>query len=263
LKNYDISYNYSANFLTQEKNNPAPEYAVLGMAPFSDEKNSQLILPALPSSGNEISDLPGQLFKGAAATRSRFEQVSGNLPVIHLATHAVANDIDPLGSFIEFYGLKGQPDSVHRLYEREIYNLDLKAVKLVILSACETGDGRVVNGEGIISLSRAFSYAGCKSVITSLWKADDLSTAFIMKRIHYYLQKGYAKDAALRAAKLDYIENSHIDEQYKTPAYWAHLVLVGDTMPLASSTVPWYLWVAIPVIILLMLIITLKKRNRA
>ena len=91
-----------------------------------------------------------------------------------------------------------------------------------------------------------------------------LFSAFLfMKRIHYYLQKGYAKDAALRAAKLDYIENSHIDDQYKTPAYWAHLVLVGDTMPLASSSVPWYLWVAIPVIILLMLIITLKKRNRA
>ena len=263
LRKFDISYNYSANFLSSEQSGSTGSYAVLGMAPFSEEGNNELALPALVASGEEISDLPGKLYKGAAATKDQFEKESGSLPVIHLATHAVANDADPLGSFIEFYGVKRDSVNSHRLYEKEIYNLDLKNAGLVILSACETGDGRVVNGEGIISLSRAFSYAGCKSVITSLWKADDRATSFILKQLHHYLRKGYAKDAALRRAKLDYLENDDVEERYKTPAYWAHLVLVGDYQPLVSTTVSWWLWIIIPVIILLITVIVLKKRNRA
>ena len=156
LKRFCISYNYSANFLSGKQSVKASQYKVLALAPFS-EKNEAMSLPDLPASLDEIAQLPGQILSGPQATKSAFESLSGQFPVIHLATHAVANDSNLLGSYIAFYGLKNQADSQHRLYEKEIYTLDLKSARLVILSACETGSGLLVNGEGIMSLSRAFS----------------------------------------------------------------------------------------------------------
>jgi CHAT domain-containing protein len=185
---------------------------------------------------------------------------SAAYPVIHLATHAEANDSDPLRSFIEFYGLKGDADTIHRLYEQEIYHLDMKSTRLVILSACETGAGLLVNGEGIMSLSRAFSYAGCKTVITSLWKADDIATAFISRRLHHYLQKGFRKDEALQKAKIDYLESNDIEPGHKTPAYWAHLVLIGDAGAIEQKD-HFIFWIIADIIFLfLVLFIILKIR---
>jgi CHAT domain-containing protein len=117
------------------------------MAPFSGGGNEELTHPILPSSDAEISDLPGKKLSGSQAVKREFISLSGQYPVIHLATHAIANDSNLLGSYIEFYGLKKDADTTHRLYEQEIYTLDLKSVRLVILSACETGNGLLVNGK--------------------------------------------------------------------------------------------------------------------
>jgi CHAT domain-containing protein len=241
LNRFAISYNYSANFLFDEDAGKRIPYNVLSMAPFTDKTTTDAILPQLPASALEIAGLPGVSVTGTNATRARFIGLSGKYPVVHLATHAVANDHDPLGGYIEFYGRKTDPDSLHRLYEREIYNLNMKAARLVILSACETGNGMLVNGEGIVSLSRAFSYAGCKSVITSLWKADDAATAFIIKKLHVYLQKGYGKDEALQQAKIDYLSSPDTDDRYKAPAYWAHLVLIGNQDAVVAGGWRWYI----------------------
>ncbi len=231
VKKYAISYNYNADILSEKKGIKRIKYQVLAMAPFSGTDNDQSILPSLPSSVSEIEMLPGKKLSGPEATKQQFVSLSGQFPVIHLATHAVANDTNLLGTYIEFYGLKRDLDTVHRLYEQEIYTLDLKASRLVILSACETGNGLLVNGEGIMSLSRAFSYAGCKSVVTSLWKADEISTSFICKRLHHYLQKGLAIDEALQKSKIDYLDTKEVEERYKNPAYWANLILIGDYHP--------------------------------
>jgi CHAT domain-containing protein len=130
----------------------------------------------------------------------------------------------------------------------------------LILSACETGSGSLVNGEGIISLSRAFSYAGCKSVITSLWKADDISTAFIVKRVHHYLQKGLKKDEALQKAKIDYLNNNEIDEHFKTPAWWAHLILIGNYQSVAGKGFSWNIILLAVLLSGLLIFILFKKR---
>ena len=258
LKEFSISYNYSAGFLFDKTSDRGVDYRVLAMAPFA-EKNEALVLPALPASLEEIDLLPGKKLSGQQATKSQFESLSGQFPVIHLATHAVANDSNLLGSYIAFYGLKNQADTLFRLYEQEIYTLDLKSARLVILSACETGNGLLVNGEGIMSLSRAFSYAGCKSVITSLWKADELSTTFIIKRLHHYLQKGMAVDECLQKAKMDYLESNDIEERYKSPAYWAHLVLIGNVEPVTKPATRWPLEVALTILLILLAYGGLKK----
>jgi CHAT domain-containing protein len=120
-----------------------------------------------------------------------------------------------------------------------------------------------VNGEGIISLSRAFSYAGCKSVITSLWKADEISTSFISKRLHHYLQKGFAIDRALQQSKIDYLETNEIEDRYKNPAYWAHLVLIGDYRPVVKPGFNREIfWIGIAAIALI-IFFAIKKKNRA
>lgn len=262
LNKFAITYNYTASLLSDKSKTYPASYQVLAMAPFSEKNNTAMTLPPLPFSGEEVDGLPGKKVTGSAATKSQFTAYAQAFPVVHLATHAVANDTNALGSYIEFYGVKNAADTGSRLYESEIYNLDMKAAKLVILSACETGSGQMVNGEGVISLSRAFSYAGCKSVITSLWKADDLATSFIIKRLHYYLQKGDTKDIALQNAKLDYINNSEIDSRFKTPAYWAHLVLIGDQQALVDKGINWYYIVTIFAALFVAVILIIKKTGQ-
>lgn len=225
LYHHAVSYIYSANLLAQQSQPQLAAYRVLAFAPFTRDENEW---PALPSSQMEIAGLPGEVLTGTAATRYRFMTKAGSFPIIHLATHAVADGADPSKSYIAF--AKETPgDTIGRLYEPAIRQLDLHHTGLVILSACRTADGPLIQSEGIISLSRAFSYAGCRSVITSLWKADDPGTAYIIRRIHHYLQKGWPKDLALQKAKLDYLEDNSIPPVRKRPAYWAHLIIVGDT----------------------------------
>ena len=262
LYQFAISYHYSANFLFEEPAVEKRAYNVLAMAPFTGKETSSDILPALPSSGTEIAQLPGKGLTGAAATRAQFIALASQYPVIHLATHAVAKDADPTGSYIEFYGKKADADTVHRLYEREIYNLNMKSAALVILSACETGSGQLVNGEGVVSLSRAFSYAGCKSVITSLWKADDAATAFIMKQLHIHLQRGLDKDIALQQAKIDYLNSTETEDRYKTPSYWAHLVLIGNYEPVVNGVMHWYIALLISAVLLVAAAVIYIKRKR-
>jgi CHAT domain-containing protein/tetratricopeptide (TPR) repeat protein len=261
LDRFAISYNYSANFLFDEDAGKDIPYSVLAMAPFTDKSTGDMILPQLPASATEIAGLPGMSVTGSGATRAKFIGLVGDYPVVHLATHAVANDNDPLGGYIEFYGIKTDPDSLHRLYEREVYNLNMKAARLVILSACETGNGMLVNGEGIVSLSRAFSYAGCKSVVTSLWKADDAATAFIIKKLHGYLQKGYSKDEALQQAKIDYLNSPETDDRYKAPAYWAHLVLIGNRDAVVAAGTRWYIPAGVLLVAALLFFVYIKRKR--
>ena len=97
-----------------------------------------------------------------------------------------------------------------------------------------------------MSLSRAFSYAGCPAVVTSLWKADDAATAFITQRLHQYLKEGRLTDEALQLAKLDYLQSDQFESRKKTPAYWAHLVLIGNNGQLyRKNYAPYWLLAAV------------------
>jgi hypothetical protein len=137
----------------------------------------------------------------------------------------------------------------------------MNATKLMIISACETGKGEWVNNEGVISLARAFTYAGCSSVVNSLWKADDQATAAILKKFHFYLQQGLTKSRALQKAKLDYLQTNTI---YKNPGYWSGLVLIGDTAPLYKKRQPlgWAALITGSLSVLCFVWIKKKKKSR-
>jgi CHAT domain-containing protein len=211
---------------------------VLAFAPFGDRGAEDF--KRLPASKEEITGLPGVQYLDGQATKERFLETINTYPVVHLATHAVSSMDNAANSFIAFYPGKGKAID-DRLFLEELYGLNLRRTRLVIISACETGQGEVAPQEGVISLARAFAYAGCGSTVNSLWKADDQATSMILRSFYQYLQKGETKARALQLAKLDYLRSDAID---KSPAYWAHLVLTGDSGVLYARR-NWALWGAL------------------
>jgi CHAT domain-containing protein len=240
----------------------APEKGVLAFAPFTGPgflSTGAYRFPPLPASREEIAGLPGRSYSGVKATKSLFLKELNRYPILHLATHAISSADNAAGSFIAFYPERKSPLE-DCLFLEELYGLNMDKTKLVVISACETGQGELINNEGVISLARAFAYAGCGSSISSLWKADDQATSFILQRFYVYLEKGYRKSAALRQAKLDYLASGTIN---KSPAYWSHLMLIGDTSAVYSSGVAWW-WLLelIPVTVLIYLGIRYYKKRR-
>jgi len=258
LNEYDITYAYSATLLREmleHKNAPAPPGTVLAMAPFAKggkesqqdslEENARKYLQnaSLPDtfwersgdeklgplkySGDEAFSVArlweGDFFGGDDATLDRFVQDAGHYRILHLSTHGKADNEGGDYSFLAFSDSR-DTGKVAKLYVRDIYNLSLSA-ELVVLSACETGEGKLERGEGIISLARAFTYAGARSLVTSLWGVDDEATKDLMKYFHLYLRQGKTKDDALRAAKRKVIDDSPRSQH---PYYWAGFIGIGD-----------------------------------
>ena len=110
------------------------------------------------------------------------------------------------------------------LHLGEIYNLNLNA-ELVVLSACETGLGKLAGGEGMIGLARGFKYAGANSLLVSLWPVDDVSTKKLMTAFYDYLLQGKSKAEAIRLAKIDLIQTSY---RFTKPFSWAGFILIGE-----------------------------------
>jgi CHAT domain-containing protein/Flp pilus assembly protein TadD len=144
---------------------------------------------------------------------------------IHLATHGLLNTIHPelSGVVLSLFDENGaDTDGFLRL--NDIFNLNLPA-ELVVLSACETGLGKDVKGEGLVGLTRGFMYAGAKRVAVSLWSVNDTATASLMTKFYQQmLEKKLNPVAALRAAQLEMLKS----EQWKAPYYWAAFVVQGE-----------------------------------
>lgn len=145
--------------------------------------------------------------------------------IVHFATHGLINSINPelSGVILSLVNDKGiDEDGFLRL--NDIFNLNLPA-ELVVLSACQTGLGKEMKGEGLVGLTRGFMYAGAKSVVVSLWSVQDAGTSELMKKFyHQMLEKGLTPVAAMRAAQLEMIQS----EQWKSPYYWAAFVVQGE-----------------------------------
>ncbi|RYZ95383.1 MAG: CHAT domain-containing protein [Sphingobacteriaceae bacterium] len=258
LSHYSITYNYSCTLLHQKTGNiQYSETKKLGMAPFNG-KIPEGNWVQLSSSKQEIESVNGTMLLNRQATKQHFLQQAHNYGIIHLATHAYANDHDPNRSFIAFYPEGKVMD--HELFLPEIYNLKLDKTRLIILSACQTGTGELVKGEGLMSLSRAFSYAGCDNIITSSWMANDNATAYIASRLHYYLQKNYGIAHALQQAKTDYLQDESIPATLKKPAYWAHLRLIGGFE--TEATTNWVGYAGFVIGLIVLILIVQISRNR-
>ncbi len=190
---------------------------------FNELKYSQEEVESIRHSFDEHS-LPAQQFLHTAATESNFKQFSKAYDIVHIATHGFINEKNPKFSAILF----SQPatstaDDDGILYVDETFNLDLKA-KLVVLSSCESGLGKLVQGEGMIALTRGLFYAGAKNIIFSLWKVSDKQTYLLMDEFYKQMLSGKSYSASLREAKLRMISSK--DSAF--PSKWSGFVLVGE-----------------------------------
>lgn len=256
IQNVAVQYQFSTALLIKNKINFEGAQTA-SFAPFAHQSYSGS-LAQLPNSAQEVSGLKGRQYLDTAATKAAFLQNSPAYKIVHLATHAVVNSSSDNLSYIAFAPSGTQGDQL--LYAQEIYNLSMQNTGLVILSACETGSGNLVKGEGVMSLSRAFTYAGCPNIITTLWKADDFSTAYLTARMHRYLQEGYPISKAVQKAKIDYLNDRTINPRMKQPYYWSHLVFVGAYQgPKAFN----WRWVVAGFLPLLLLFVLIKKARQS
>jgi CHAT domain-containing protein len=164
-------------------------------------------------------------FTGAAATKENFNTYAAHYDIVHLATHGLFDDHDPMYSHLLFAGSTSDPSRSRtaQLDASEIADMKLSA-SLVVLSACETADGKYLAGEGLIGLSWSFLAAGSQSAIASQWRVASSSTTDLMIAFHRNLQQHIPKAEALRRAELTLAH----DPRYDHPFYWAGFVLLGE-----------------------------------
>lgn len=171
---------------------------------------------------------PGSWMKAVSFRASRATATSHALKqfsVVHFATHGILNDRHPelSGIVLSMVNQKGQPEDGY-LRLGDIYNLELP-VDLVVLSACRTGIGKQVRGEGLIGLTRGFMNAGSPRVVASLWQVDDRATSELMRRFYrLMLRQKLPAAVALRKAKVEMMKLG----EWRHPFYWAGFVLQGD-----------------------------------
>ncbi|MFN0013134.1 MAG: CHAT domain-containing protein, partial [Saprospiraceae bacterium] len=231
LRSHTVQYAWSAALLAEKPVQSLPGKPLLHVAPFPSVARDGLA--ALPNSLNEKpEDAVADHLQGDQARADTFLRDAATYDVLHLSTHAHAGQREKPG--IEF---------VDRTVSLpEIYAQRLNA-SLVVLSACETNAGEFAEGEGVMSLARAFAYAGARSLVASYWSVNDRSTANLFSAFYRHLQDGLSKSEALRQAKLDLLDEAGADTR-KTPYHWAAFTLSGSDGPveLPSSGWPWWLW---------------------
>lgn len=249
LKTHTINYGYSStlylNSLRVEKSGHAREN-LLAFAPvyFDKERmaNGQQNAGQFRTRGESLIDLPatlqevrsirkilgGDVFLNENATVGRFKEMASDYRILHIATHSIVDNINPLRSRLVFSPVTEEQDGACLRYN-DLFNLDLHA-DMAVLSACNTGYGQNSEGEGIIALSRGFMYSGVPSLVISLWNVEDESTALIMKNFYRYIKEGFSKDAALRRSKLDFLSTSN--SIYSSPHFWSGFINIGNNQPL-------------------------------
>ena len=245
VKSYQISYAYSANLLLEQKRikkEHAPELFAGFAAKYENKDTSFAIadvsravltrdgayeLKGAKEEVKVISDLiGGKAYVNEFATEGVFKKEANQYRILHFAMHSLTDDKDPSFSKLLFTLTPKDTTNDNDLTAAELYATSLNA-DLAVLSACNTGFGTLNKGEGVMSLARAFTYAGVPSTVTSLWKVPDMTTREIMVDFYKNLKKGMTKDAALRQAKLTYLENAP-ESIAANPYFWAGFVPMGN-----------------------------------
>ena len=248
IEDYPISYAASVSLLNPElkkDGKPQNDLLAFGNPDFETKKKTGILekltalvkyrailrgqnFQSLPNAELEVKAIAENfkspaVFTGRNANETRLKQMARNFKFIHLASHFLVDDKQPMYSKV----ILSQSNTDHEdgyLQTYEVCNMRLNA-DMVVLSGCNSGLGKLSRGEGLIGLTRAFLYAGVPSVVVSLWPVDDESTALLMKKFYKYLMAGLNKNQALQKAKIDLIK---LKDKKRDPFYWAPFVLIGD-----------------------------------
>ena len=266
IKNHRISYVNSILKSTGQKRNIEPS-SVLVFAPFAFLSNQLEVTRSLPyTAGLEALNFTqdeaeainklknAKIYKAFNATETALRQQKADYGILHLATHALVDDENPMSSRLVF-----AKDSINDgyLYNYELPGLDLKT-NLVCLSACETGLGTYQKGEGVLSLARGFQLAGTPNVMMTLWKIPDASSSALMTSFYENLEDTKYTQA-LYEAKFKLLESN--DAAYAHPYYWSAFILVGEPAENISYLIVYYVMGGI--LMLGLLIFVLLKLRKA
>lgn len=220
LKIYNINYAYSGTVLNTQRKSELKRSSILAVAPVFENDPDKY----LKCSQNEVKtfeSFQSKTLLRQAASKNNFFSYWNKYEILHIASHATSSDTLLKQPAIDFWD--GQ------LYLTDLYTFNTYP-HLVVLSACETNVGELRAGEGVLSLARGFAFSGTPSLVTTLWKVNDKSTSTIIEAFYGFLEIGYTKDEALRAAKLQYIQ--HCTDSKAAPYYWASLLQLGDARPI-------------------------------
>jgi CHAT domain-containing protein/Tfp pilus assembly protein PilF len=276
LRKHPINYSFSATILLEQDIPGNVKESLMAFAPsysksvdgFNinpiNKRKKRKDLDPLQNTEKEVTQISklvnGKVFGGNQATETNFKNNAKDYNILHLAMHTIVDDIEPMYSRLVF---SSSNDTVNdgMLYAYELYDLELNA-SLAVLSACNTGYGKLRKGEGVMSLARGFIYAGVPSIVMTLWEVEDKSGAEIMTLFYRNLENGLPKSIALQKAKLDYLSKS---PQYRAhPYFWSAYVNIGADQPLfpeISRGIKYLVVVVLLATVLALLIIPLKRKS--
>ncbi|NND32190.1 MAG: CHAT domain-containing protein, partial [Saprospiraceae bacterium] len=273
IEDHAITYAYSAS-LWYVQNVDATPVALEdfgGFAPSYEEISDSIPRDALamlyragdlnlPGAQEEIksieSRVSGEVWLDEQATEEAFKQHAPKYNLLHLALHGILDHKEPMKSKLLFHHGSNETGELNAY---EIYNLPLKA-NLAVLSACNTATGALQSGEGIMSLARAFAYAGVPNLIASLWRTDDDASSKIMIKFYEGLSRKLTKDEDLRMAKLDFIHDQKTTT-YLHPYFWSPYILIGDNSSHFKTPIAWYWLMAGAGVIVFLLYFGLRKKK--
>jgi len=210
------------------------------------------LLP-LPWAVEEVEQLSkaykSDAYSGPLATVGLFKQKAADYNVLHLAMHTTIDVENPMFSKL-YFSHDGDSACYGVLETHELYKMRLNAA-FAFLGACNTGDGQMLHGEGVMSFARGFFYAGIQSLVMTLWEVDDLTASQLVYSFYDFVAKGYPLDEALRNAKQTYMASA--DNLKAHPYYWAGYVQIGSNDPIRLSSRNSF-WVYAPFLALLLVL---------
>jgi len=214
-----VGYNSSLEFYLQPKT-ISKSKSLLGIFPVFENSNQTLRYSVYEAQAIK-AETNGNILIHTEATKQNFIELASKYAILHISTHATGGDFTNPAS-LAFYD---EP-----MLLNELYSLNINP-ELVVLSACETGIGKLQKGEGAMSIARGFQYAGAKNLLYSLWQINDASTAELMTFFYNTYQKTNSAFVANRQSKIDYLNDSSISNIKKSPYYWSAFVYYGELVP--------------------------------
>lgn len=217
LNDFRIVYNNSASNYLNSKPVSKSEKTVLGVFPIFEKTPFELSY-----SKKELesirSNFKGKYLENANASFSNFKNNANQYSILHLSTHASSGDIETPAS-IKFYD--------QEILYSELYNLNMNP-DLVVLSACETGIGKLYKAEGAMSVARGFQFAGAQNLLFSLWKVNDYTTSVFMADFYKNVKNNVPYFEANTNAKIAFLKDKSIPNAKKSPYYWSSFVYYGS-----------------------------------
>ena len=253
INKYEISYGYSASTLLKQTVRKDKQSGITAFAP--GFMNQQRNLPPLPFTLTEVDNIKGKgkkrVFKNKEASLARFRELVPRSGIIHIASHAMS-DSNSIMPSVEF--------SDSTLYLSELYAMHINA-DLVVLSACQTGIGKIEEGEGAMSLARGFYYSGVKNIVTSLWNINDDATSTLFKNF-YTTTAGGRYATSLHQAKKDYLAGELSNDKY-SPYYWAGFICIGaDSPEINTGSRKRVILMGVAVVCLVILLFWIKRNKK-